>query len=222
MRTPWKRNHDDLVPALGWSPLTGLYDQVVALTTRERLFKRALLRQASIPERSSVLDLGCGTGTLTVQLARSDPTAAITAVDGDETVLRRARRKALNAGLKIRFDRALAPALPYPPDSFDRVVSSLFFHHLTPSQKAETASAVLRVLRPGGQFHVADWGKPTSRLMRFLFYSVQLLDGFVTTADSVKGVLPEIIAAAGFREVRVNREIGTPCGTLALYSAVKP
>lgn len=217
-----ERSDDDLVPALGWSSLARLYDPVVALTTREGYFKRELLRQASITEAASVLDLGCGTGTLAVQLARAFPTSTVTGIDGDDTVLRRARRKASEAGLEIRFDRGLASALPYPPDSFDRVVSTLFFHHLARSQKTETASAVLRVLRPGGQFHVADWGKPTSRLMRLLFYSVQLLDGFETTADNADGLLPEIIAAAGFRDVRINLEIGTLCGALTLYSAVKP
>ncbi len=212
----------DLVPALGLARLTWLYDPVVALTTRETFVKRALLRQASIPDDAAVLDLGCGTGTLAVQIARSRPSATIIGLDGDETVLRRARRKANEAGVRIRFDRGLAPVLPYPADSFDRVVSSLFFHHLVRPQKVATAKAVLRVLRPGGQFHVADWGKPTGRVMRLLFYSVQLLDGFETTADSVEGLFPGILEAAGFREARVHREIRTICGTLTLYSAVKP
>lgn len=77
------------IPALGRNSLTWLYDPVVALTTREAYFKKELLRQASIPEDAFVLDLGCGTGTLAVLLARSCPNGSIVGLDGDETALRR-------------------------------------------------------------------------------------------------------------------------------------
>jgi hypothetical protein len=58
--------------------------------------------------------------------------------------------------------------------------------------------------------------------MRLLFCSVQFLDGFESTADNAEGLLPDILATAGFRDVRIHREINTLCGTLALYSGVKP
>ena len=208
------------VPALGLDFPTRLYDPVVALTTRERFFKRRLLAQARIPEGATVLDLGCGTGTLALQIARAHPTSVVTGLDGDDKMLRKAHRKA--DGAQVRFDHGLAQELPYPGGSFDRVVSTLFFHHLDRRQKADTAEEVLRVLRPGGQFHVADWGKPSDHLMRLLFYPVQLLDGFDTTADNANGLLPEIFETAGFHRVRTRDEIRTVCGTLALYSAVKP
>ena len=105
--------------------------------------------------------------------------------------------------------------------SRDGFVSSLFFHHLNRGQKADSAKEVFRILRPGGQFHIADWG-PSDRLMRLLFYPVQLLDGFETTADNANGLLPEIFETAGFHSVRTLSEIRTVCGTVALYSAVKP
>ncbi len=210
------------VPALGLNSLTRFYDPVVALTTRERLFKRRLLEQAAIPEGAEVLDLGCGTGTLAVKIARSVPGSRVTGLDGDARVLRRAERKAAAAGVRIRFDRGRVPPLPYDASSFDQVVSSLFFHHLGPSDKLDVAREVQRVLRPGGRFHVADWGRPNGSLMRLAFYSVQMLDGFEPTADNVEGRLPEIFRAAGFRDVRTAGEIPTVLGTLALYGAVAP
>ena len=216
------KSRGGFVPALGLDSLTWLYDPVVALTTRERYFKKRLLAQASIPERSTVLDLGCGTGTLALQIARAHPTSTVTGLDGDEKMLRKARRKADEARVRVRFDHGLAQELPYREANFDRVVSTLFFHHLRRRQKADTAEEVLRILRPGGQFHVADWGKPSDRLMRLLFYPVQLLDGFDTTADNANGLLPEIFETAGFHSIRTRAEIRTVCGTLALYSAVKP
>ena len=105
---------------------------------------------------------------------------------------------------------------------FDRVVSSLFFHHLTRTDKERTIREVLRVLKPGGQLHVADWGKPTSRLMRRLFYAVQLLDGFETTQDNVEGLLPQLFTQGGFQDVTLHQKFSTVYGTLALYHAAKP
>ncbi len=209
------------VPALGLDILTRLYDPVVALTTRESYFKKRLLEQASIPDRASVLDLGCGTGTLALQIARVHPTASVTGIDADETMLRSARRKAEAAGIRVRFDRGLAQELPHNEERFDRVVSTLFFHHLDRTAKDAAAREALRVLRPGGELHIADWGRSSGPLMRLLFYPVQFLDGFAATTDNVRGLLPEIIEEAGFREVRTRAEIRTVFGTLALYSAVK-
>jgi hypothetical protein len=77
------------------------------------------------------------------------------------------------------------------------------------------------VLAPGGQFHVADWGKPANVLMRGLFFSIQLLDGFTTTRDNVAGALPALFEAGGFTRVSRSAQLSTMYGTLACYRAVK-
>jgi ubiquinone/menaquinone biosynthesis C-methylase UbiE len=138
------------VPALGVEFLTPFYDPLVAATTRERIFKRQLIAQAAVRDGERVLDLGCGTGTLAIWLKQTVPGALVTGVDADEAVLTRARRKALQAGVEVRLDRAMAEQLPYPDASFERVVSSLFFHHLQPNEKRVTLREVYRVLAPGG------------------------------------------------------------------------
>jgi len=81
---------------------------------------------------------------------------------------------------------------------------------------------VCRVLRPSGEFHIADWGKPTSPAMRLAFVGIQMLDGFVTTRDSVMGVLPERLSLPGFETVELTRNYSTLFGTLSLYCARKP
>ena len=124
--------------------------------------------------------------------------------------------------LELVQSLGLSESLPYADATFDRVLSSLFFHHLTRAQKVRSAEEIRRVLRPGGELHVADWGKPTGALMRLLFYPVQFLDGFRTTADNIEGLLPEIFEITGFSGVRTLSEIPTACGTLALYSASRP
>ncbi|TDI50520.1 MAG: class I SAM-dependent methyltransferase [Acidobacteria bacterium] len=210
------------VAALRYDFLTSIYDPIVALTTRERTFKERLLSQACIDDGANVLDLGCGTGTLAIRAKRLHPGATIVGIDGDPKVLSIARRKAEAAGAHVRLDTGLSFDLPYTDARFDRVVSSLFFHHLTTADKRRTILEVHRVLVPGGQFHVADWGRPNGPLMRMLFYPVRLLDGFETTRDNVRGRLPELFAAGGFEDARLRGELNTMMGTLAFYSATRP
>lgn len=213
---------DDYVPALGYRRLTPLYDVVVRFTTRERLFKQALIRQMDLRPDHRVLDLASGTGTLAIRIKRYEPRASVIGVDIDPDILARAERKARLAGADVRFDRAHSHELPYPAASFDRVVSSLFFHHLRWQDKIRTAREVIRVLRPAGQLHVADWGRAANPLMRVLFVAVQCLDGFELTRDNVTGRLMPLFEEAGFSEVRETRTFATVLGTMALYRAVKP
>jgi ubiquinone/menaquinone biosynthesis C-methylase UbiE len=213
---------DRYVPALGFRWLTPLYDSVVRLTTRERAFKQALLSQAGLSSGQEVLDLACGTGTLTIWAKQRSPGLRLVGLDGDADVLARARAKAQAAGLEIAFDEGLSTALPYPDNRFDRVLSSLFFHHLDRAGKQRTLSQVFRVLKPGAELHVADWGRAANPLMRALYLGIQLLDGFDNTGDNVNGLLPEFMRAAGFTGITETRRFSTMWGTLSLYRAVKP
>lgn len=210
------------VPALSFYWLTPYYDTVVGTTTRERSFKHALILQAAFKAGHEVLDLASGTGTLAIWVKQNQPLATVTGVDGDPAILSIATRKAQNANVAVQFDHALSYSLPYPAAHFDRVVSSLFFHHLTWESKQRTAQELFRVLKPGAELHVADWGYPTNALMRCLFLSVQLLDGFTNTQDNVSGKLIELFQQAGFSEVAQRQTFSTIFGTMALYSAVKP
>lgn len=210
------------IPALRFAWLTPAYDVVVAATTRERTFKGALIEQARIGPGQRVLDLGCGTGTLGVQMALRSPDATVTGVDGDPVILERARRKAAKRGARVYFDHALAGALPYADGSLQRVVSSLFFHHLLWADKERAAREAFRVLAPGGELHVADWGRASGAVMRAGFFAIQVLDGFDNTRDHVAGRLPLAFERAGFKTVEETRTFATVWGTLSLYRAVKP
>lgn len=215
-------NRERFIPALGYDALTGIYDPVVALTTRERAVKRALIGQAGIAAGHRVLDLACGTGTLALWIKERAPTAEVIGIDADPKVLARARVKAAAGGTAIRLDNGMSYELPYPDRTFDRVLSSLFFHHLSREDKLRTAREVFRVLRPGGELHIADWGKSANVLMRVLFYGIQMLDGFPNTADNVAGRLPEILRSAGLEDVDAKREFSTVFGTMVLYRASRP
>jgi ubiquinone/menaquinone biosynthesis C-methylase UbiE len=210
------------VPALRFDALTSLYDPVVGVTSRERAFKRRLMEHARIKTGESVLDVACGTGTLAIEIKKNHPKATVAGIDGDRGIVARARAKAEDAGVEIDFTYGLSTELPYDARSFDVVVSTLFFHHLTDEAKADSAVEMRRVLRPGGRVLIADWGRPQDPLMRLMFLNVQLLDGFSNTSSNVAGRLSEFLRDAGLKRVSVTDRMRTPLGTIEIVSAVRP
>ena len=213
---------DTYIKALRFDRLTVFYDAVLRSTIREDIFKTALVRQVQLQARQQVLDLGCGTGTLTLSLKRRELGAYVIGLDGDYKALTIAQGKFTNASVLIYLNQGLSFALPYQDCVFDRVVSSLLFHHLTREKKLKTLQEIFRVLKPGGELHIADWGKPHRALMRQLFFLIQLLDGFETTTDNVRGLLPDICRQANFEPVTETQQFATVFGTIGLLRAHKP
>jgi ubiquinone/menaquinone biosynthesis C-methylase UbiE len=216
------RTDESYVPALAFHRLTGLFDPVVRVTMRERRFRPRLLEQAAIGPRHRVLDVGCGTATLAIMAKRREPTAEVVGLDGDPAILERGRAKAAQAGADVRLDRGMSFDLPYEDASFDRVLSSLFFHHLKPDAKERTAREIARVLKPGGELHVADFGTAADPLQAALFGVVRRFDGEEETRDNARGLLPTFFERAGLADARARGTMRTLLGTLAFYSARRP
>jgi ubiquinone/menaquinone biosynthesis C-methylase UbiE len=209
---------DRYLPALRFPALTRFFDPLISRGLPERRFKQALLKQAAPEPGQRVLDLGCGTGTLAIMAKDAQPEADVVGLDADPEILALARGKAEAAAAEVRFEEGLATELPYEDRSFDRVLSTLFFHHLTGAEKRLTVAEVARVLRPGGELHVADWGRPSDPLMWAMFVgTVRLFDGFERTRDNAAGALPEIFAQGGLERAAETGRMRTAFGTLALY-----
>jgi ubiquinone/menaquinone biosynthesis C-methylase UbiE len=210
---------DRYIPALRYRWLTRFYDPVVALTTREKIFKRKLLALVASTHPAKVLDLACGTGTLARMIRLDCPDSTVHGLDGDPEILELARGKSRREGMDIHFDHGISYAMPYPDHTFDVLVSSLFFHHLSTINKQRTMAEIQRVLKPNGRLFVCDWGKPASSILKLSVYLVQILDGFDVTRDNLLGRLPRLIASAGFKQVEVVERISTVLGTLDLITA---
>ena len=167
------------LPAAGLDFLLPLYDPMVKLLGADRARKK-LFDQASVRPHHRVLDIGCGTGTFAVALKRWLPDVEVIGLDPDPRALARSQRKAARAGVSIRFDQGFANALPYSDAHFDRVFSSLMFHHLPHDTKLETLREVRRVLKPGGSLHLLDFEQEGSHshnpLARWLHASERMHD----------------------------------------------
>jgi ubiquinone/menaquinone biosynthesis C-methylase UbiE len=204
------------IPALSFKWLTPLYDPLLKWVMREETFKRKLIQQANIQPKMKVLDLGCGTGTLTLMLKLAHPTAEFTGVDGDPQVLEIAREKSL--GTSIQWDEGLASSLPYPDSVFDRVVTSLVIHHLATDDKRCAFKEIYRVLKPHGELHVLDFGTPHSSLTRFMITYMRRLE---ETADNFDGQIPLFVTEAGFGEVKEAQSFVSIFGPLSMLRADK-
>ena len=143
------------VPATGRDAFLWLYDPFTRLAGAQKIF-RALIDQAGMLPDQAALDIGCGTGTLAVLIKRLHPNVSVTGLDPDPKALARARSKAERTGVAVRFDRGFADALEYKDATFDRVFSSLMFHHLRRDDRPKALAEIHRVLKPGGSLEFMD------------------------------------------------------------------
>jgi ubiquinone/menaquinone biosynthesis C-methylase UbiE len=204
------------LPAAGHDWFLPLYDPLTRLLGVDTAH-RALLDQAGLQPQHRVLDVGCGTGSLAVLIKRLYPTVSVIGLDPDPKALARAERKAKRAGLSVRFDQGFADALGYPDATFDRVFSSMMFHHLADGEKEAMLREVRRVLRPGGRLELLDFAGPASSGHGALS---RLIHSHHRLKDNSDARILDLIALAGFGTPRKVREQGTIFGRLAFFQAV--
>ena len=211
----------DFVPALGKAGNIERYDAVLALMTREKRWRGELVKLVAPGAGETIVDIGCGTGTLAIALKAAAPTSIILGVDPDPDILDIARRKAGEADAGILWFEAMGDALDQigPLQQCDKIVSSLVLHQCPMDVKEAIVGQMWRLLKPGGGLYIADYGEQRSLLMRTLFRQVQMIDGFELTEPNARGCVPEILRGAGFRDVEEVRAIPTPTGSISLYRA---
>jgi ubiquinone/menaquinone biosynthesis C-methylase UbiE len=137
------------------------YDLLVWVLTlgRDRAFREKTLDLAQVALGESVLDIGCGTGTLAIAAKhRVGSAASVTGIDASPQMIARARKKARRVGADVTFATADVENLPYAAGTFDVVLSTVMLHHLSEQGRQKCIREVRRVLKPGGRLLVLDFG----------------------------------------------------------------
>ncbi|MDY7029933.1 MAG: class I SAM-dependent methyltransferase [Spirochaetota bacterium] len=128
---------------------------------RERQFRERTIDLAAITRGHTVLDVGCGTGNLTMAAkVRTGIDGEVFGIDPSPEMIQEAERKAAEDQLDISYRVGLIEDIPYPDGKFDVVVSSLMLHHLPKDLKRQGIAEISRVLKPGGRFVAVDIDPP--------------------------------------------------------------
>jgi ubiquinone/menaquinone biosynthesis C-methylase UbiE len=209
-------DREGFVPALGFHWLTALYDPLIRGWSAAARLRASVIDALDLQPGMRLLELGAGPGRLAIEIKRRHPTVAIDAVDIDASMVARARGNAFAAGVELAVHEADMTRLP-ELGSFDRVYSTMVFHHLQPDEKQAAFTAARRVLRPGGYFVVGDFGMPMDPLQWALFSWIQQpLDGFRNTSPHRDGRYERALRGT-FEQARRTTVLRTIAGTIEVF-----
>lgn len=175
-----------------------LYDVFLWVVSlgRERVYREKALNLADLKPGESVLDIGCGTGTLAIGAKqRVGPTGRVYGVDASPVMLARAIRKAAKADTEVAFQNGIVERLPFPDSQFDAVLSTVMLHHLGRKARQQCAHEVRRVLKPGGRVLAVDFAKPAQGKKGLLDHFHH--HGYINLHD-----LTALLTEAGFMTLR--------------------
>jgi ubiquinone/menaquinone biosynthesis C-methylase UbiE len=210
-------------PPAGYHFLTPLYDVGVRLSTRETVWRSAMVELMSPKDDDVLLDIGSGTGSLALVLARKNAATRYFGIDPDRHAVQIARDKVRRAGLKAAFAHKSFSAdaiADWPAPSLAALC--LVLHQVPLDEKLRLLREVHIALAPGGRLLIADYGKQRSWLMRRLFgATIQKLDGVADTQPNADGVLLPLMGEAGFANARELKRFDTVTGSISILSGTK-
>ena len=177
------------------------YDGLVNLMTfgQANRLRQMTLDQALIQAGETLLDVGCGTGGVTIPAKiRLGMKGSASGIDPSPEMIAVARRKAQRAGIEIDFRVGVIEALPFPDETFDVVTASMMMHHLPRHLQVQGLAEIRRALRPGGRILIADMIRPSKSFSKRLF---RLLVGHGHAIQFDIGDLIRLLKEAGFEDV---------------------
>ena len=207
----------DYIPAFGKDSLLPFYDLLTRALGMGKAYDN-LVSHAELRDGLRVLEIGCGTGNVTIRVKRAARGADVVGTDPDPLALARAQRK--SRGLTgIRFERAYAQELPFADGEFDRVLSSMMLHHLDEDVKAAAAAEIYRVLRPGGSLHIVDVG---GHVTAHRGLAARWTKDKPHVAGNLGDAIPRLLRGAGFDCEEVGTRRHRLIGQLTFYRATRP
>lgn len=178
------------------------YDSFVRLLTfgRETALRAETIRLGEIQPGATVLDVGCGTGSLTL-LAKmaAGNRGNVYGIDAAPEMIEVARQKAARQQRKVHFQVGLIEALQFSDATFDVVLSSMMMHHLPDDLKARGLAELYRVLKPGGRLVIVDIKETTNFIQHFSLTSL-----IHSRAKTGIHSLNALLTAQGFTEIETG------------------
>lgn len=173
------------------------YDVLVRVLTlgRETALRGKMIDLARLKPGETVLDVGCGTGTLAIAAkGRVGSTGKVYGIDASPEMIVRAGKKAGKARAEIEFRNASIEALPFPDAQFDVALSTLMLHHLPRQVRENGLREIRRVLKPGRRVLIVDFGQ--SERPKGLIGRLHHGHGHVTPAE-----VAELLNSAGLNVI---------------------
>lgn len=149
----------------GWRyDFHGWFIDTIWFRGQGRELRRRTATLARLRPGEQVLDVGCGTGTLAMDVARRVGRAGrVVGIDPSAEQIARANAKAIRRHVPIEFQIGVIEQLPFLDQTFDVVLSTLMMHHLPASLKRQGLAEIARVLKPGGRLVIADFTRKQER-----------------------------------------------------------
>lgn len=190
----------------------GVYDVLAPIMTLglERRFHREVIGMLDLQGGEHILDIGCGTGTMTRDIAAAladKEQSMCVGLDAAERMIEVAEKKALGIP-NIRFCAALAEELPFESQSMDAVVSAFFFHHIHYRLKVAVLKEIRRVLKAGGRAVVFDVDSPTSWFGRLCAESGHWIFQQNEIGENINGLLRTAFDECGMSWQQVSHHSG--------------
>jgi ubiquinone/menaquinone biosynthesis C-methylase UbiE len=186
-----------LIGSGGWRyDLMGWFHDTFSFRGKFRELRQKTATLAQLQPGEQVLDVGCGTGTLAIEVARRVGRAGrVAGVDPGTQQIARARRSAARRNIPIEFQIGVIEQLPFPDRSFDVVLSTLMMHHLPAPLKRQGLAEIARVLKPGGRLVIADFKRKQER--------AGLAARFHAGGSSIQDLVA-LVSDAGFERVETE------------------
>jgi demethylmenaquinone methyltransferase / 2-methoxy-6-polyprenyl-1,4-benzoquinol methylase len=170
------------------APRYDLLNHVLSFNVDRLWWRRTARTFSDILSRpeARVLDLCCGTGDMTLALRRraKNSSVGILGADFSHAMLQRASHK--SASTPLRWVEADALRLPFPDAHFDLITSAFGFRNLADYDAG--LQEIMRVLRPGGEFGILDFGEPQGLVGNcYRIYFKHVLPAIGTMLSGVKG-----------------------------------
>lgn len=179
------------------------YDSYMQKITfgKENRLREMTIDLANVMPGDSVLEIGCGTGTLTLEAKRrSGPSGKVCGIDIIPGMVERSQQKAAQANLDVTFQFGSIDNIPFSENQFDVVMCSFMIFHMSEAVRRKGIEEIYRVLKPRGQIMVLDLNLPVRRVPRAL---MKLFLGFMFKHD-LKELLP-IMESIGFSESELKQ-----------------